>query len=226
MEALMSGTVSTRLRDEIEEAIVTGVFAPGTRLDEMSMAGKYGVSRTPIREALMQLRAAGLVQIQPRRGATVTQIAPDKLVEMFEVMGNLEGMAARLAARRHTDEDRASILETVEACRRGAADTPDKYYYENERFHMVLYAASHNTFLIEECLRLHRRLKPYRRLQLRVRHRVAASLAEHEAIVAAILGLDSERAEKLARHHIMVQGERFTDLLASLAKLAPSPVAP
>lgn len=211
----MRGNVSTRLRDQIEDSILTGVLAPGSRLDEMSLAEKYGVSRTPIREALMQLSAAGLIDIQPRRGATVTRIAPNRLVEMFEVMGNLESMAARLAARRHTDEDRSKILVAIDACRK-AISNPDDYYYENEHFHTAIYAASHNGFLVEECKRLNRRLRPYRRLQLRVRHRVGTSLSEHEAIAEAIFAMDCDRAEKIAREHIIIQGERFSDLLASL----------
>lgn len=213
----MPENVSSRLRDEIEEAILTGALPPGTRLDEMSLAEKHNVSRTPIREALMQLAAAGLVQVQPRRGATVTEIHPKRLVEMFEVMAQLEGMAARLAARRHTHADKAALTEAFEASRRAAkTDDEDAYYYENERFHSALYAASHNHFLTEQCLQLHRRLKAYRRMQLRVRMRVATSLAEHEEILAAVLALDGDSAELLTRQHIVAQGERFTDLLASL----------
>ena len=164
------------------------------------LASKFGVSRTPIREALLQLAAAGLVQVQPRRGATVVEIPPGRLIEMFDVMAQLEAMATRLAARRHTDEDRTTIVAAHEACRRAAdADGADGYYYENERFHQALYAASHNGYLIEQCTQLHRRLRPYRRLQLRVRHRVAASLAEHDAIVAAVLAFDAEPAPRSSR---------------------------
>lgn len=207
------------LRDALEEEIATGRLGPGERLDEVSLGQRFGVSRTPIREALQQLAAVGLVEIRPHRGAVVAAADPHRLVEMFEVMAELEGMAVRLAARRHTEADMARIRAAHEACRQAASkgDT-DAYYYENERFHHAIYEASQNDFLIEQCRLLHRRLKPYRRLQLRVRRRMAASLAEHEAIVHALAALDGEGAERLLREHISVQGERFTDLIASLAR--------
>lgn len=211
-----------KLRDRIENEILTGAMPPGYRLDEMTLAARFGVSRTPVREALFQLASAGLIEIRPRRGAVVTEVGPERLVQMFEVMAGLEGMAGRLAARRQTDADRRSLTETHQACRRAAetADT-DAYYYENERFHHAIYAASHNAFLIEQCAALRRRLKPYRRIQLQVMNRVANSLAEHEAVVDAILKMDGDRAERLLRDHIMIQGDRFSDLMASLAERVP-----
>lgn len=90
----------------------------------------------------------------------------------------------------------------------------------NEVFHYALYDASHHAFLIDQCRQLHRRLKPYRRLQLRVRHRMATSLAEHQAITDAVLAFDGDRASQLARDHIVVQGARFSDLVASLSTLS------
>ena len=211
-----------KLRDRIENELLTGAMPPGYRLDEMTLAARFGVSRTPVREALFQLASAGLIEIRPRRGAVVTEVGPERLVQMFEVMAGLEGMAGRLAARRQTDADRRNLTETHEACRR-AAETADAdaYYYENERFHHAIYAASHNAFLIEQCAALHRRLKPYRRIQLQVMNRVANSLAEHEAVVDAILKMDGDRAERLLRDHIMIQGDRFSDLMASLAERSP-----
>jgi DNA-binding GntR family transcriptional regulator len=211
-------SAGARLRDEIENEILTGRLAPGTRLDEVPLAARFGVSRTPIREALMQLSAAGLIDIRPRRGAVVAEIGPERLVEMFAVMAEMEAMAGRLAARRHTEADRAALVSALDACRAAAAsgDT-DAYYYENEKFHHAIYAASYNGFLIEQCIGLHRRLKPYRRLQLRVGNRLATSLAEHEAVVEAILAHDGVSAAEALRGHIAIQGERFGDLVASLA---------
>ena len=97
-------------------------------------------------------------------------------------------------------------------CRSGDADT---YYYANERFHHLIYAACHNSFLIEQARQLHDRLKPYRRLQLRARSRVATSLAEHQGIVDAILTGDGDKAERLLKEHVLIQGERLTDFIAS-----------
>ena len=206
-----------KLRDEIENGIVTGEFEPGERLDEVQLATRFGVSRTPIREALMQLSAIGLVEIRPRRGAVVVDPAPERIFEMFEVMAELEGMAGAMAARRHTDEDRLALTRAHEKCETAAAsEDTDRYYYDNEVFHCAIYAASHSGFLEEQCMVLHKRLRPYRRLQLRVRNRMKVSLKEHEAIVAAILAGDAERARSLLRGHVAVQGDRFGDLVANL----------
>lgn len=213
-------TTSTfhKLRDEIENGIVTGTLAPGSRLDEVQLASRFGVSRTPIREALMQLGAIGLVEIRPRRGAVVVDLGPNRIYEMFEVMAELEGMAGSLAARRYTEEDRAKLLAAHAKCELSATsgDT-DAYYYDNEIFHHAIYEASHSGFLFDQCSALHRRLRPYRRLQLRVRNRMKVSYGEHDGIIEAILAGEAEKARGLLRSHIAVQGDRFGDLIASLA---------
>ncbi len=213
-------TTSTfhKLRDEIENGIVTGTLAPGSRLDEVQLASRFGVSRTPIREALMQLGAIGLVEIRPRRGAVVVDPGPNRIYEMFEVMAELEGMAGSLAARRYTEEDRAKLLAAHAKCELSATsgDT-DAYYYDNEIFHHAIYEASHSGFLFDHCSALHRRLRPYRRLQLRVRNRMKVSYGEHDGIIEAILAGEAEKARGLLRSHIAVQGDRFGDLIASLA---------
>jgi DNA-binding GntR family transcriptional regulator len=209
-----------RLRDAIEDAIAEGTYLPGERLDEAMLASHYAVSRTPIREALMQLAATGLVVSRPRRGTVVASLTGEQLFEMFEVMAELEGMAGRLSARRWSPEDKETLLVTHEACRKASeAGDADNYYYENEAFHDAIYKASHNAFLYGECSALHRRLKPYRRLQLRVANRVAVSFQEHDAIVGAILARDSPRAQMLLRDHVVIQGDRFADLVASLPQL-------
>lgn len=208
-----------KLRDEIENGIVTGELEPGERLDEVQLATRFGVSRTPIREALMQLSAIGLVEIRPRRGAVVVDPAPQRVFEMFEVMSELEGVAGALAARRHTDEDREALVSAHRKCQAAAvSDDTDRYYYDNELFHRAIYAASHSGFLEEQCTVLHRRLRPYRRLQLRVRNRMKVSLKEHGDVVDAILAGDANAARELLRGHVAVQGDRFSDLVANLGE--------
>lgn len=208
--------LSYELKEKIEEAIATGVFPPGKKLDEIELAEMFGVSRTPIREALIQLSSIGLVEIRPRRGAIVTSIEPKRLYEMFEVMAELEAMCARLAARRITDEELEELKKAHRECKKKeVCENPDLYYHKNEEFHFALYKASHNEFLIEQTILLHKRLASYRRLQLRVRGRISASLKEHEKIISAISKGDTDLASQLAREHIIIQGERFSDLLAS-----------
>jgi DNA-binding GntR family transcriptional regulator len=215
---------SERLCEQIEERIVTGAYPPGTRLDEQELADAFGVSRTPVREALIQLASSGLVEIRPRRGALVPELNAGRLCEMFEVMAELEAMCGRLAARRILPAEQALLQHAHHDCEaaRDSGD-PDLYYQRNEVLHHCIYAASHNGFLEEQARALHRRLRPYRRLQLRVRDRVSHSFDEHAGIVAAIAGGDGERAAALLRAHVTVQGQRFTDLVASLRQLQQAP---
>lgn len=197
-----------------------GTLMPGQHLDETELAARFDVSRTPIREALIQLGSMGVVVIRPRRGAIVADLGPQQLVEMFEVMSELEASCGRLAARRMTVEEQAALLAAHQACKDALdAREPDAYYYKNEAFHEAIYAGSHNQFLIEQTRSLYRRLRPYRRLQLRVRNRLSNSYAEHEGVVQAILDGDGDTAAKLLREHVMIQGQRFSDLMASLPQL-------
>ena len=101
-----------------------------------------------------------------------------------------------------------------------AAQDADGYYRENERFHAIIYRQSGNGFLEQECLRLHRRLQPFRRTQLRLRGRLKQSMAEHEAIVAALEAADGEAAATAIRAHVAVQGDKFHRLMASLKPAA------
>ncbi len=213
----MSENVGRWLRDEIENSILSNEFRPGERLDEMVLATRFGVSRTPVREALMQLDAIGLIEIRPRRGAVVIDPGPHRVFEMFEVMAELEGLAGSLAARRLDKASRDAITATHGRCEQSAgAGDSDAYYYDNEEFHKAIYAASRSDFLQEQCTQLHRRLRPYRRLQLRVRNRLSTSFSEHCTIVDAIFSGDGDEARRLLRGHVGIQGERFSDLVASM----------
>jgi DNA-binding GntR family transcriptional regulator len=211
---------SEAVRDEIEALIAAGKLPPGKHLDETELAERFGVSRTPVREALNQLANAGLVEIRPRRGAVVAEVGPHTLVEMFEVMAELEGMCGRLAARRISKAQEEALVAAEQACEEvRACGDPDLYSERNDVFHGIIYAASQNAFLVEQAWVLRRRLRPYRRLQLRIRDRIPNSLNEHAAIVAAIRAGEADKANQLLREHVMIQGKRFSDLIASLPML-------
>lgn len=214
-----ASTLSTayRLRQHIEEDILAGNLIPGEKLDEVALATRFNVSRTPIREALHHLATAGMVEIRPRRGASVVSLTPDQLYEMFEVMAELEAMCCRLAARRLTEADARRLRETHAACE-AAQGEPDAYYQANAAFHQAIYASSGNAFLAEQASLLQRRLQPYRRLQLRVRNRVQVSFGEHETILRHLLAGEGDLAAETMRAHVTVQGERFSDLVASLKR--------
>lgn len=209
--------LSEQLRDLIEERIATGFYTPGTRLDESELATEFGVSRTPVREALFQLEMSGLIEIRPRRGAIVKNLTPQELYEMFEVMAELESMCARLASRRMSGPEVVTLRRAHNACEQARLeDNPDKYYQLNKIFHECIYKGSHNTFLSEQAMNLHRRLAPYRRLQLRVRGRMEKSHDEHERIVKAIENGNENDASEIVRSHVVVQGDRFADLVSMI----------
>ncbi|MWJ27016.1 FCD domain-containing protein [Halomonas sp. ZH2S] len=216
----MKRSNAQRLRDALEDDIINGRRLPGERLDPDALCREFEVSRTPVREAVQQLVASGLVTVSPKKGTFVARVGLDELVEMFEVMAELEGMCGRLAARRITEEELAELERAHARCEAAAlAGDTDEYYYENEGFHQAIYAASHNRYLADEASQLKQRLKPYRRLQLQVRHRMGTSLAEHRKILAAIEDGDTGAAERLMRNHVLIQGERFSDFVASVKRL-------
>lgn len=219
---------SQRIRDTLENAIVDGRYAPGERLDPARLQEEFGCSRTPIREALQALERSGLVQIRPKQGTYVTELSLSELAERFEVMAELEGMAARLASRRIERESLEELRRAVEECeRQEAAGDADGYYYANAWFHGTVYDSCGNEYLREQAHHLRRVLQPYRRLQLRVPDRMRRSLAEHRTILEAISGGDSEAAEDSARDHVLVQVKEFSQLVrtwtALRAEHAPRP---
>lgn len=206
-----------QIADTLEQLIFQGEYEDGQRLDEIKLAEHFNVSRTPIREALQRLVMSGMAEQIPRRGAFVRQPGPVELLEMFETMAELEAACGRFAAIRMSNEGLEKLAQANAKCREAVerGDTAE-YYVENEAFHQEIYLGATNTFLRNEALRLQNRLKPYRRVQLRFRGRMAQSLAEHEAIVEALSSGDDELAGKELRSHVTVQGEKFQQLMAGL----------
>ena len=211
---------SAKIRDSLEQRIVEGELGNGKRLDETELSNFYGVSRTPVREALQRLAESGLAEHLPRRGTFVRSPSLSQLVEMFEVMAELECMAIRLAARRATSNDIDALEKDNETCRAAVAANDTKKYYEvNARLHGHIYQMSGNSFLANEARRLHDRLRPFRRLQLRVRGRMEESMAEHDIILAALRDGDADRAMETMKKHITIVGVRFNDLVSSFNRI-------
>ena len=211
---------SAKIRDSLEQRIVEGELGNGKRLDETELSGFYGVSRTPVREALQRLAESGLAEHLPRRGTFVRSPSLSQLVEMFEVMAELECMAIRLAARRATTNDIDALEKDNETCRAAVAANDTKKYYEvNARLHGRIYQMSGNSFLAGEARRLHDRLRPFRRLQLRVRGRMEESMAEHDIILAALRDGNVDRAMETMKKHITIVGVRFNDLVSSFNRI-------
>jgi len=214
---MASARQSEKVRYALESAILNGDFPPGTKLDFSELEARFECSRTPIREALQLLENSGLVQVAPKRGTFVSQFSIDELTERFEVMAELEGLAARLAARRMIEPEIADLEQSHIACTNFAhANDFDGYYNENSRFHSKIYKGSKNKFLLQEATRLHAVLHPYRRMQLRARNRMKESLSEHETVFQAIKTGDGVAAQQAMISHVKIQGESFNDFLAAL----------
>lgn len=194
------GTQSNQLAQQLEEMIFSGQLCPGEKLDETSIAAKFGVSRTPVREAIQRLVATGMVQVRRRKGTIVTQLTMPRLIGMIEMMAELDIMAARLAARRATQEERDAIGAILEAAR-SAVDDQHAYTRLNREFHWALYAATHNRYMEEVALRTWKVLQPYRNFRLDQHARRRESSAQHQAIFDAIRASDGDlAAQKMASH--------------------------
>ncbi|WP_432745286.1 GntR family transcriptional regulator [Streptomyces sp. JH002] len=209
-----------RVRDALEKAVVEGRYRPGQRLDPARLEREFGCSRTPVREALQALERSGLVQIRAKQGTYVTELSVPELAERFEVMAELEGMAARLSARRIEREPLDDLGRALRECEKHAlAGDADRYYYANADFHGIVYDSCGNEYLRQQVRALKRVLQPYRRLQLRVPDRMRRSLAEHRTIAQAITCGDAEAAETAAREHVLVQVREFSQLVRTWRSL-------
>ncbi len=201
--------------EKLKRSLIEGVLNPGERLSEIELAERLGVSRTPVREALMRLAQEGLVELQPGRGAWVRELTPEEVREVYEVRAALEAEAARLAAERATEADLDALIAAEEALRRLPRTDVAAQTRADARFHARLVATSKNRELERLFHQLDAKLALARRFSSD-ENQSPKTLAEHRAIVAAIRDRDPERAAAAARDHI----ERFKALVA--ARLAGS----
>lgn len=200
------GTLAEQLFHRLTNAILTGELPAGSKLSEPVLAQRYGVSRGPLREALHRLQERQLVVRSTNQGARVVEPTPDKLAAIFAVREVMEGLAAREAATRMTDEERARLHEGVRRheaqLREGATGGHNALGQADEDFHFRIAQASQNPLLIELlCSQLYPLLRLYRSREdshaLRER-----ALVEHQRVLAAIEDRDGELAELLMRRHI------------------------
>jgi len=217
-ETIRPMTRAEEIRLAIETDIFQGRLRPGSRLDEESLAARFALSRTPVREAILQLVHSGLVEKKPRQGAVVAPIDLHRMVQMFEVMGEIEGLCARYAARRMSGEEKER-LAALHHHSRGffAAHDVEGYCAANQSFHDALQSGSHNEILREMAHGLFARLAPYRRYQLGLPGRIEVSLVEHAEIVAAIEAADPERAYTAMYKHAALQADVFAEFVSAMA---------
>ena len=200
-----SGTQSNQLAQQLEEMIFSGKVRPGEKLEEATIAAQFGVSRTPVREAIQRLVATGMVEVRRRKGTIVTQLTMPRLIGMIEMMAEMDILAARLAARRATPEERDHLHDILAGARSAVGDQA-AYTRFNRDFHWALYAATHNHYLEDVALRTWRVLQPYRNFRLDQPARRKSSLAEHEAVYEAIRTSDGDLAAQKMASHVKVGG--------------------
>ena len=198
-----------------------GRLNPGDVIDEAALVAEFGISRTPLREALLQLEAVGLVRRHPRKGATVFRPTLEEFLAILEVHAKLEGQAAGLAARRLSRQGAADLEAAVRACEAHAAANPDAdpdgYYQHNLRFHECVAIASGNGVLLESLKTNARRLLAYYRARYRFAGAIPRSAAEHRAIARLITDRDSLGAESAMQQHVQFDQVTAMDLIAALS---------
>jgi DNA-binding GntR family transcriptional regulator len=198
-------TLWEQVRDRLREDILAGRLEPGTELSEVALAREFGTSRGPLREALGRLASEGLVTITPRRGAVVAQLSREEFIDAYQVREALETLAVRLAVPLMSDAEIAHLRELCELMDRAArANEVHVFFDTNNSFHEALVRGSRNRKLHDVHRMLVGQMVPYLPRSLELRGNLQQSVAEHQAILAAIEARDSERAARLLAEHIEV----------------------
>ena len=215
----MSGQTDTVI-ETILLQIDDGILNPGDVIGEEALIAELGISRTPLREALLRLEQTGLVKRQSRKGAVVFKPTLEEFLSILEVHAALEGQAAGLAARRLSKTQGNRLEAAVEAClnfrREDHEDDARAYYQLNLQFHKIVAEAGGNVFLLELIKSNARKLMAYYRARYRYRGTIKASAEEHRKIAELILSRKSVEAQELMTKHVQFDQVTAIDLLAAI----------
>jgi DNA-binding GntR family transcriptional regulator len=202
-------TLSSIVQQRISADIAHGELPPGMRLEEEELARRYEVSRTPVREALRQLSALGIVDTRPRQGMVVATRSLEHFNNLLEVVADLEASSARYAAQRMTDAERralATLHQTMNAITKDGATA--KFDQVNSVFHRMIHEGAHNDILLNGILQMRLRTLPYTRLEfISEQQRMEISYMEHNAVVQAIMRGEAEPAYHAMRLHVLDAGQ-------------------
>lgn len=204
----MTRIAPTALYQEVAERLRQRIFAheltPGTWIDEQKLAEEYGISRTPLREALKVLASEGLVDLRPRRGCYVTEISRQDMDDIFPLMAMLEGRCAAEAVKRAKPADISALKNIHEQLEAAARDGRiDAFFESNQEFHKKIQELSGNRWLLSVIQDLRKVLKLSRMHSLSLEGRLEQSLDEHRLIMAALQAGDAVKAEKLMHDHLL-----------------------
>lgn len=208
-----------QIRLEIEDGIRNGRLRPGDAINEAELIRQHDVSRTPVREALLQLQAQGLLTSLPRGGMVVAKMNLPQLLALWELLAELEGYAARLACERMTDAERAALASAHHEAAAAVKDEDrDLWRICNQKFHDVLYRGCRNPYLRDEILRIRALTGVYRQHAFSASGKVKASWEQHAALVDAILKHDQKAAYDLMVTHLSpgTGAQGFASFVATL----------
>src|ERR1700728_363270 len=210
-------TRADRLADAIAASVLSGEFRPGLRLDEKTLAERYAVSRTPVREALRQLASTGLIDIKPRRGATVVRATSAQIETLFGAMAEIEATCARLSATSMTPLERRRLASFHESMLKFILrEDGDGFATANLTLHTQIYQGAHNPIIADFATGLRRRLAPFRRAQFRTEGRLPRSHEEHRQVVKAIVAGDAGAAHTAMFDHMSLVEESFERLAETI----------
>ncbi len=210
-------TLANVLRRRIADDILSGVCKPGTRLEERALAKQFGVSRTPVREALQQLTLAGLATSKPRSGTVVSNVEPARVMSLCEANILLETLCARVAAGRISAVELGRLRRLHAACEAcHASDDADGYALENRMFHSTVIEATRNIDLGDAVELCRLRIAPYQRLPFRSAERRADSQREHQNLIEALALGDAEAAAKAMHQHLSAASLAIDDCVQKL----------
>ena len=211
--------LSDKIRATLEAEIASGQLPPGSRIEEQALMDRFGVSRTPAREAVVQLTSAGLVSLVSRQGAVVSGISLSEYVAMLEILMELEGLAARLSARRMAIAQRLELEQAARACEKAAkAKDAVKYAVANRLFHEIIYDGSRNDMLARQLRTMRARMRHPQTSMFDRPGRIRSSMSEHQGVLAAILSGDEDAAYRLMTGHISSGGNVYADAIATMTQ--------
>jgi DNA-binding GntR family transcriptional regulator len=190
--------------EQLRQRIFKRALEPGSWIDEMKIAEEFGISRTPLREALKVLAAEGLVTMKVRRGAYVTEVSQQDLSDVYHLLSLLESDAAAVVATKATDaelQELQALHKALEAAAKPGKANTDQFFALNEQFHMRLLAIANNRWRDQMVADLRKVMKLNRHNSLLKTGRIAESLAEHQAIMDALIARDALRTQQRMREH-------------------------